>query len=131
MHHKSIPNEPKLGEGAQAVVRGGSDAPGITVVTVPLARASERNFFREYEAEVEETRLEAKTKNTKKIQGQGQPFRGQTLSRPRTGILEATDQGHKRKCSPEKKVFKKFFRRSQKKTSLKIFFWHSPVKNAF
>ena len=38
---------------------------------------------------VEDTRLEAK--DTKKIrgQGQGQPFRGQTLSRPRTGILEA------------------------------------------
>ena len=38
---------------------------------------------------VEDTRLEAK--DTKKIrgQGQGQPFRGQTLSRPRTGMLEA------------------------------------------
>ena len=44
------------------------------------------------------------------------PFRGQTLSRPRTGKLEAKakDQGHKRKCSPKKKVFKKIFRRSQK-----------------
>ena len=29
-------------------------------------------------------------------QGQGQPFRGQTLSRPRTGMLEAKAQGHKR-----------------------------------
>ena len=36
---------------------------------------------------VEDTRLEAK--DTKNIQGQGQPFRGQTLSRPRTGMLEA------------------------------------------
>ena len=36
-------------------------------------------------------------------QGQGQPFRGQTLSRPRTGTLEAKDRGHKRKCSPKKK----------------------------
>ena len=48
---------------------------------------------------VEDTRLEAKAKDTKKIrgQGQGQPFRGQTLSRPRTGMLEAKakDQGHK------------------------------------
>ena len=47
---------------------------------------------------VEDTRLEAKAKDTKKIrgQGQGQPFRGQTLSRPRTGMLEAKakDQGH-------------------------------------
>ena len=60
---------------------------------------------------VEDTRLEAKAKDTKKIrgQGQGQPFRGQTLSRPRTGMLEAKDQGHSRKCSPKKKVFKKVF----------------------
>ena len=57
---------------------------------------------------VEDTRLEAK--DTKKIrgQGQGQPFRGQTLSRPRTEMLK--DQGHKRKCSPKKKkVFTKIF----------------------
>ena len=62
---------------------------------------------------VEGTRLEAKAKDTKKIrcQGQGQPFRGQTLSRPRTGMLEAKakDQGHKRKCSPKKKGHHKNF----------------------
>ena len=62
---------------------------------------------------VEDTRLEAKAKDTKKIrgQGQGQPFRGQNLSRPRTGMLEAKakDQEHSRKCSPKKKVFKKVF----------------------
>ena len=62
---------------------------------------------------VEDARLEAKAKETKKIrgQGQGQPFRGQTLSRPRTGMLEvkAKDQGPRRKCSPKKKVFKIFF----------------------
>ena len=67
---------------------------------------------------VEDTRLEAKAKDTKKIrgQGQGQPFRGQTLSRPRTGMLEAKakDQGHKRKCSPKKKKKKKKKRSSQK-----------------
>ena len=65
---------------------------------------------------VEDTRLEAKAKDTKKIrgQGQGQPFRGQNLSRPRTGMLEAKakDQEHSRKRSPKKKVFKNFFRRS-------------------
>ena len=44
----------------------------------------------------------------KKIRGQGQPFRGQTLSRPRTGMLEANDQGHSRKCS-QKKGFQKSF----------------------
>ena len=44
-------------------------------------------------------------------QGQGQPFRGQNLSRPRTGMLDAKakDQGHRRKRSPKKKVFKNIF----------------------
>ena len=47
----------------------------------------------------------------KKIQGQGQgqPFRGQTLLRPRTGMLEAKDQGHSRKCFPKKKGLQKSF----------------------
>ena len=50
-------------------------------------------------------------------QGQGQPFQGQTPSRPSTGMLEAKakDQGHSRECSPKKKkkkIFKKFFRQS-------------------
>ena len=72
---------------------------------------------------VEDTMLEAKAKDTKKIQGQGQPFRGQTLSRPRTEMLEAKDQGHKRKCSPKKKkVFTKIFQAiSTKKRFPKIF----------
>ena len=53
---------------------------------------------------VEDTRLEAKAKESKKIQGQGQHFQGQNLLRPRTGMLEAKaqDQGRKRKCSPKK-----------------------------
>ena len=63
--------------------------------------------------EVEDIRLEAKAKDTKKIRGkgQGQPFRGQTLSRPRTGMLEAKakDQGHSCKRSPKKKGFQKSF----------------------
>ena len=74
---------------------------------------------------VEDTRLEAKAKDTKKIRGQGQPFRGQTLSRPRTGMLEAKakDQGHKRKYSPKKKVFTKIFQAISKKKKVftKIF----------
>ena len=55
-----------------------------------------------YRGEVEDTWLEAK--DTKKIQGQGQPFREQTLSRPRTRMLEAKakDQGHSCKCSQKK-----------------------------
>ena len=52
----------------------------------------------------EDTRLEAKARTQKKIrgqsQGQEQPFREQTFSRPRTGMLEVKDQGHKRKCTP-------------------------------
>ena len=67
---------------------------------------------------VEDTRLEAKAKDTKK----------KTRPRPRTAFqrtdtLEAKDrnargqgQGHKRKCSPKSE---KFFRRSQKKKKKK------------
>ena len=57
---------------------------------------------------VENTRLEAKAKDTKKSQAK-ESFRGQTLSRPRTGMLEAKDQGHSRKCSPKKKGLQKSF----------------------
>ena len=77
---------------------------------------------------VEDTRLEAKAKakDTKKIRGQGQPFRGQTLSRPRTGMLEAKakDQGHKAQVLSKKKkkrFSQKFFRRSPKKKKKKVF----------
>ena len=58
---------------------------------------------------VEDTGLEAKAKDTKKIRGQRQPFRGQTLSRPRTGMLEAKakDQGHKAQVLSKKKKKKK------------------------
>ena len=54
--------------------------------------------------------LEAKAKDTKKIRGQGQPFRGQNLSRPRTEMLEAKAkyQGHRRKRSQKKKSSKIF-----------------------
>ena len=77
---------------------------------------------------VEDTRLEAKAKDTKKIrgqgQGQGQPFRGQTLSRPRTGMLEAKakDQGHKAQVlskEKKKKVFTKIFQAISKKKKKK------------
>ena len=66
---------------------------------------------------VEDTRLEAK--DTKKIrgqrQGQGQPFREQTLSRPRTKDTSARALQKKRSSqkffrrSPQKNVFQKFF----------------------
>ena len=45
----------------------------------------------------------SRPRTQKKIRGQGQrqPFRGKTLSRPRTGMLEAKDQEHE--CSQKKK----------------------------
>ena len=48
----------------------------------------------------------------KKIRGQGQPFQGQTLSRPRTGMLETKDTGA---SVLQKKVFKNFFQAFSKK----------------
>ena len=81
-------------------------------------------FFLIIRGGVEDTRLEAR--DTKKIRGQGQPFRGQTT-------LEAKDrnaqgQGHKRKCSPKikkkKKGLHKIFQaisKKKKKDFTKIF----------
>ena len=82
---------------------------------------------------VEDARLEAKAKDTKKIrsQGQGQPFRGQTLSRPRTGMLEAKDRnarGQGQECSRPRPRTKDTFasvlkkKRSSKKLSGKLQF---------
>ena len=52
-------------------------------------------------------------------------------SRPRSRTqknfeAKAKDQGHRRKCSPKKKVFKKFFQAISKKKVFKIFFRRSP-----
>ena len=62
---------------------------------------------------VENTRLEAKAKDTKKNPG------------PRTAFSEdrpSRGQEHRRKCSPnEKEVFKNFFRRSPKEETKKGF----------
>ena len=95
---------------------------------------------------VEDTRLEAKAKakDTKKIrgqgQGQGQPFREQTLSRPRTGMLEANskDQGHKAQVLSKKKkkkgLHKNFSGDLQKKKKKKVFtkiFQAISTKNRF
>ena len=87
---------------------------------------------------VEDTRLEAKAKDTKKIrgQGQGQPFRGQTLSRPRTGMLEARPRTKDTSASalPKKKkkgLHKNFLGDLQKKRSSQKFFKRSPQKNIF
>ena len=68
---------------------------------------------------VEDTRLEAKAKDTKKTEDRPR------TAFPRTDTLEAKDrnargqgQGHKRKCSPKSQ---KFFRRYQKKKKKKVF----------
>ena len=64
----------------------------------------------------------------KKIQGhgQGQPFRGQTLSRPRTGMLEAKDRNARgegprtqAQVLSKKKSSQKFFKRSPQKNVFK------------
>ena len=60
---------------------------------------------------VEDTRLEAK--DTIKIRGQGQPYRGQTLSRPKTEMLEAKDTSTS--ALQKKKVFRKNFQAISKK----------------
>ena len=82
---------------------------------------------------VEDTRLEAKAKakDTKKIRGQGQPFRGQTLSRPRPRTKDTSAS-----ALQKKKVFTKIFqaiskKKKEKKRSSQKFFRRSPRKNVF
>ena len=60
-------------------------------------------------------------------QGQGQPYRGQTLSRPMTEKLEAKvkDKGRKRKWSPKKGLQKFFSGELQRKPLSKKFFRRS------
>ena len=75
---------------------------------------------------VADTRREAKAKDTKKIrgQGQGQPFRGQTLSRPRSGMLEAKEgpRTQAQVFSKKKRSSQQYFRRSPKKKKKKKVF---------
>ena len=76
----------------------------------------------------EDSRLEAKAKDTKKIrgQGQGQPIRGQTLSRPRTGMLEAKAKDQAQVLSRKKKgPHKNFLGDLQKKKEKKKVFTKS------
>ena len=83
---------------------------------------------------VEDTRLEAKAKDTKKIrgQGQGQPFRGQTLSRPRTGMLEAKAKDTSASALQKKKgLHKNFSGDLQKKEDLPKIFQAISTKTRF
>ena len=87
-------------------------------------------FLRATEAFVHLSEVESRTR------GQGQPFRGQTLSRPRTAFprtdtLEAKDTSASA-LQKKEKVFTKFFQAiSKKKRSSQNFFKRSPQKNAF
>ena len=90
------------------------------------------NLLAEVESRTQGSMPRPRTQKNIPGQGQGQPFRGQTLSRPRTGMLEAKakDQGHKRKCPPKKKkVFTKIFQAisKKKKRSSQKFFKRSPL----
>ena len=69
-------------------IRNWFEAPEL--IMVPLSRGG-----------VEDTKLWAK--DTKKIQGQEQPFQKLTLSKPRTGMLEAKDQGRNVEVISKKK----------------------------
>ena len=85
---------------------------------------SKTNFSKTLDARggVEDTRLEAKAKDTKKIRGQGQgkPFRGQTLSRPSArgegqGLRTQAQVLSKKKKKKEKRSSQEFFKRSPQK----------------
>ena len=81
---------------------------------------------------VENTRLKAKTKDTKKFRGQGQdrPSRGQDHDRPSRGQGPRT-QTQVFSKDTNASVFQFFFRRSQKKRSSKIFLGEKGFKNFF
>ena len=88
-----------------------------------------------YRGGVEDTRLEAKAKDTKKSEAKD------SLSEDRRsrGQGQECEQGHKRKCSPKKKKKKKGLHKNfsgdlpkkKKKSSSQKFFKRSPQKNAF
>ena len=87
-------------------------------------------FLPEVESRTQGSRPRPRTQKKIRGQGQGQPFRRQTLSRPRTGMLEAKDrnargQGPETQAqilSKKKRSTQKFFKRSpKKKVCTKIF----------
>ena len=92
-----------------------------------LSSKSNNNSYLRYSGVVVRGGVEDTKKN--RGQGQGQPFRGQTLSRPRTGMLEAKDtsasalQNHKK--------FLGDLQKKKKKRSSQKFFYRSPQKNVF
>ena len=95
----------------------------------------------EVESRTQGSRPRPRPRTQKKIrgQGQGQSFRGQTLSRPRTGMLEAKakDQGRKAQVLSQKKKEKGLHKnfsgdlKKKKKRSSQKFFKRSPLKQVF
>ena len=96
-----------------------------------LSSKSNNNSYLRYSGVVVRGGVEDTKKN--RGQGQGQPFRGQTLSRPRTGMLEAKDtsasalQNHKKflgdlQKKKKKGLHKNFSTDLHKKTFSKNFF---------
>ena len=88
-------------------------------------------FEIEVESRTQGSRPRPSVQKKKKIRGQGywQPFRGQTLSRLRTGVLvaKAKDHGHNAEV-----IFRKVQAFSRKKNVFKIFslaFWRSWRRN--
>ena len=80
-------------------------------------------------AEVE-SRTRPKTHKKIRSQGQGQPFRGQTLSRPRTGILEAKDTSAS-DLQKEKLLQKNFSDDEQKRNTKKILIFRTKFSARF
>ena len=94
--------------------------PQINNITEIVSAISKKYVFTR--GGVEDTRLEAKAKDTKKIQGQGQPYKGQTLLRPRTGMLEAKDASASALKKKKNRTSEKLFRRSSEKTAFQKIF---------
>ena len=74
-------------------------------------------FQPEVESRTQGSRPRPRTQ--KNIRGQGQPFRGQTLSRPRTGMLKDTSASALQK---KKRSSQKFFKRSSQKNVFQTIF---------
>ena len=72
---------------------------------------------------VEDTRFEAKAKDTNKIlgQGQGQPFQGQTLSRPRPRTKDTSASALRKKKGLHKNFLGDLKKHKKKKVFTKIF----------
>ena len=76
-----------------------------SVLELYLSKA--KQCVAEVDSSTQGSRPRPRTQKKIRGQGQGQPFRGQTLSRPRTGMLETKDTSAS--ALKKKKVFTKIF----------------------